>query len=69
MTDRHDPDESPLDLVKEKRYRCANMRLVEQGLNKSMLLEGYQALTAMETQPLCGSKLDSSNVQETNTWR
>jgi len=60
---------APLDLVEEKRYMYSNMRLVEQGLNKSMLLEGYQALTAMETQPLCGSKLDSSNVQETNTWR
>jgi len=45
------------------------MRLVEQGLNKSMLLEGREALIAMKTQPLCGSKLDSSDVQETNTWR
>ena len=45
------------------------MRLVEQGLNKSMLLEGREALIAMKAQPLCGSKLDSSDVQETNTWR
>jgi hypothetical protein len=30
----------PLDLVIEKRYKYANMKLVEQGLNKSTKLEG-----------------------------